>query len=69
MTLRTTDELECECGHEGTLKTAENDQPYSELWVQYALEGFSGQVSNWKLDQVRCPLCGQIGKVKYAQWS
>ncbi len=69
VTLRTTDRLKCECGHEGTLETAENDQPYSEPWTHHKLEGFSGQVTDWKLDHVRCPSCGQVGKVKYAQGS
>ena len=49
-----------------TLRTAENDQPDSSPWVRQELEGFSGKVSNWQLAEVRCPACGQIGKVDYA---
>lgn len=67
MTLRTTSKLKCECGHEGILKTAENDQPYSSPWVKYDLEGFYGTVSEGNLDLVRCPTCGKLGKVDYSQ--
>lgn len=66
MTLRTTDSLECECGHCGTLKTSENDQPYSDPWVRHTLEGFEGTVSDWNLDAVRCPVCKEVGKIRYA---
>lgn len=67
MTLRTTRKLSCECGHEGTLETAENDQPYSAPWTHHALKGFNGIVSDWELDLVQCPSCGQVGKVSYVK--
>ena len=66
MTMRSVDALECECGHQGTLRTAENDQPYSALWVSHELEGFQGTVDDWNLDGVRCPACKTVGKVRYA---
>ena len=66
MTLRTVSALRCRCGHTGSMRTAENDQPYSASWTRHELDGFSGTVSEWKLDFVRCPSCGQIGKVSYA---
>lgn len=64
MTYRTQEKLVCVCGHEGVLRTSENDQPYSEPWTRHSLEGFSGSVSDWKLDGVICPKCGQVGQVK-----
>ena len=67
MTLRTIDKLVCECGHEGLLRSKENDQPYSSEWTSHKLEGFSGTVSKWQLDGVHCPACGKTGKVDYAK--
>lgn len=60
------DDLECQRGPTRVLRTSENDQPYSASWVSHKLEGFVGKVSNRQLDQVECPHCKQIGKVKYA---
>jgi hypothetical protein len=34
--------LICECGHEGYLEVSENDQPFSALWEEYSLDGFTG---------------------------
>ncbi|HEY4136517.1 MAG TPA: hypothetical protein VGO34_15030 [Alphaproteobacteria bacterium] len=42
MTMRTRDTLVCECGHEGSVVCAENDQPFSKCWESYSLEGFNG---------------------------
>lgn len=67
MTTRTTDALICECGHSGSLHTAENDQPYSTPWVSHRLVGFGGEVSNWNLAKVSCPACKQTGTVKYSR--
>ena len=67
MTLRTTSNLKCECGHEGTLSSAENDQPYSIPWVRHDLNGFSGTIADWQLDRLRCPSCGQEGRVEYVE--
>jgi len=76
MTTRTQSALVCECGHEGSLKCVENDQPYSSLWESYSLEGFSGNdftITNYKdmpddllaYLKPKCPECGQTGKVRY----
>ena len=43
MTMRTRDRIVCDCGHQGSLCCAENDQPYSSLWESYSLEGFQGR--------------------------
>ncbi len=67
MTLRTTSKLICECGHTGTLRTSENDAPYSSNWVSHKLEGFRGSVSeDGELTDVTCLECGKTGKVTYA---
>ncbi len=66
MAMRSTDKLKCECGREGTLRSIENDQPYSSDWVRHTLENFGGSVDNWDLAKVRCPTCGETGKVSYA---
>jgi hypothetical protein len=78
MTVRTSDKLICECGHEGYLNRSENDQPYGGLWEQYALEGFNGRsltITSYKdmpqdllgyLNPI-CPACGRSGKVRYAK--
>lgn len=66
MATRSTDKLKCECGHEGTLRSTENDQPYSSHWVSHKLDGFDGSVDNWDLAKVRCPTCGETGKVSIA---
>ena len=41
MTYRTETKLRCECGHSGLLRTAENDQPYSDSWFKRTVEGFA----------------------------
>lgn len=66
MATRSTDVLKCECGHTGTLRTVESDQPYGDMWEKHTLEGFIGTVKDWQLDAVLCPQCGQTGKVRYA---
>ena len=76
MTLRTREVLVCQCGHRGYLKCSENDQPYSDMWESYSLEGFKGNGLNVTGNRDRpkdlltamkpiCPECGQVGKVKY----
>lgn len=67
MATHSRDDLKCQCGHTGVLRTSENDQPYSASWVSHKLEGFAGKVSNWQLDQFECPQCKQVGKVQYAK--
>jgi hypothetical protein len=76
VTLRTRSPLVCECGHTGSLLCKENDQPYSESWEAYSLEGFDGGGANFKgycddMDGLlrdlkpTCPKCGGTGKVRY----
>jgi len=77
MTMRTQESIVCTCGHRGHLKLAENDQPYSSLWMVYSLDGFEGRgltVTSMKdhpkdvLAHIKptCPQCGQTGTVTYA---
>ena len=42
MTTTTRYGMTCECGHRGNIKMRENDQPYSQPWEKYSLEGFNG---------------------------
>jgi hypothetical protein len=66
MTMVTYDDLICECGHTGKLRTRENDAPFSSNWMSHRLEGFEGHVGDeWDLSPVRCPACGQTGKVDF----
>jgi hypothetical protein len=80
MTTRTRDPIVCECGHEGFLCCAENDQPFSSLWEAYSLSGFDGlsltitKFSDMPKDLIaalspKCPNCGQTGKVTYKKVS
>lgn len=77
MTMRSKDAIVCDCGHTGRVKCAENDQPYSSLWEQYSLEGFSGNsltitsYADMPKDLLvalnpTCPNCGKTGRVRYA---
>lgn len=77
MTTVTRETLVCECGHTGSLKCRENDQPYSKSWESYSLEGFDGDSAHIEgfcrdYDKLlaslnpKCPECGQIGRVRYA---
>jgi hypothetical protein len=78
MAMDTREHLICECGHTGFLRRRENDQPYSNGWESYSLEGFEGGTANFEpscndMRQLlvslnpKCPQCGQIGKVSYAK--
>jgi hypothetical protein len=67
MTIGTKDKLRCECGHEGWLNTVENEKPYTDGWLRHTLEGFTGVVSEWRLNDVLCPACGQVGKVEFVE--
>jgi hypothetical protein len=73
MTSSSRDALICECGHTGSLRCRENDQPFSGLWEAYSLEGFSGgtlTITNYAdlpkdllaTLQPTCPKCGQNRK-------
>lgn len=42
MTMHTRYSLTCSCGHSGSVKVTENDQPYSSMYESYSLEGFTG---------------------------
>lgn len=67
--LRTRDKLVCECGHEGTMVTTENDQPFSSPWETYKLEGFIKGAAfdgpNSAPPYPQCPVCGSQN-VSYA---
>lgn len=78
MTSHTSSPIICECGHQGSLEISENDQPFSGLWEEYSLSGFSGgsltitsyadaPKSVLAALKPTCPKCGQTGKVKYAK--
>jgi hypothetical protein len=65
-----------ECGHTGFLKCRENDQPYSECWESYSLEGFEGGTANFEpyckdMKELlaslkpKCLRCGQTGRVRF----
>jgi hypothetical protein len=65
MTMRTRTLLVCECGNEGCHTHSENDQPYSDMWDRYDLEGFSGGGKHSDdLEKMTCNKCGQTGKVR-----
>lgn len=69
MTTVTKYSVTCSCGHVGTIKMKENDQPFSGQWESYSLvdlngsaTGVEGGVLQW--DKVfedmkpTCPKCG-----------
>lgn len=71
MTSRTTDPVRCKCGHEGAIRTSENDQPYSANWERYTVIGLNGgshhverRSATWEevFDAVKptCPKCGAL---------
>lgn len=75
MTTTSRNKLTCECGFEGFMVLRENDQPFSALWDEYSLEGFTGNdilvtsYANFPKDlmsalQPHCPNCGQTNKLK-----
>lgn len=74
MTTHHDEPIVCECGHEGSVHWAENDQPFSQHWERYSLRGFEGgsfETVLMGLDEAleklnpRCPKCEAIGKAKY----
>ena len=78
MTMRTRHNVECPCGHTGTIIMSENDQPYSKPWESYSLEGLDGGSSfhvegsaDWNTVfaelQPVCPKCGKILSPKNAK--
>lgn len=70
MTMRTRFPLQCECGHTGSIRMRENDQPFSKMYESYSLEGFEG--GSYSVDgyctlseavnamKPKCPECGKI---------
>lgn len=64
MTYRTYAELECACGHKGSLKTAENDAPFSTEWFRRTVEGFEDNDTGFGIAKLKCPNCGEVGLVK-----
>jgi hypothetical protein len=76
MTYRTSQPINCECGHRGSLDCAENDSPYGKGWEHYTLSGFKGGeiqlTGGERLAQPilvaiepECPACGKVGAVSY----
>lgn len=63
MTTRTNTPLICVCGHTGVLKTAENDQPFSNEWFSRTVEGFTDYDSDFSFKDLGCPKCGRRGEV------
>jgi hypothetical protein len=77
MAMRTQDPIVCECGHQGALHCKENDAPFSRMYEDYHLSGFTGEslsiTDNDKRPndllaamKPKCPHCGEVGKVSYA---
>jgi hypothetical protein len=76
MTTRWKEPVVCECGHKGIVHWSENDQPFSSQWETYRIEGFEGEgfeiAGSCTLDdaiermKAVCPICGAVGKIKYA---
>lgn len=64
MTMRTYTHLLCDCGHRGTIRLSENDQPYSEPWQnEEYLDGdhrarYTGTDSTFAKEGQTCPGCG-----------
>lgn len=76
MTSRSSRPIICECGHKGAIDCAENDAPFTSLWEEYTLDGFSGKEVTVTVRNPRpenmiealaplCPACGEVGKVSY----
>lgn len=78
MTTHTSSAVICECGHTGKLRLSENDAPFSSMWEDYTLDGFSGEgvtFTSWPQVQAAgpilkhlnplCPQCGERGRVRF----
>lgn len=63
MTMRTRTNYVCECGHTGYSVLSENDQPFSKNWESFEAFGFDLPAP---LAEIKCPSCGEAGKVRYA---
>lgn len=66
--MRTEHPVECNCGHVGIIKMSENDQPFSDPWEKYTLQGLKGSgeyyvdgCAKWETVfqnlQPQCPQC------------
>lgn len=71
MTSRTTDPVRFKRGHEGAIRTSENNQPYSANWDRYTVVGLNGgshhverRSASWdevfKAIKPTCPECGTL---------
>lgn len=69
MTTRTNHSVVCDCGHVGSIRMSENDQPYSDPWESYKLENLNGSsgynvagFADWDavFEELKptCPKCG-----------
>lgn len=70
MTMRTNFLVKCDCGHEGSIRLSENDQPYSDPWESYSLQNLNSngghnieRASDWEdvfnALKPSCPICGR----------
>ncbi len=65
MTMRQRDKVTCNCGHVGSIKFSENDQPYSEIWESWSLENLDGSICDnpksasdiLTRSNIKCPEC------------
>jgi len=70
MTMRTRHPITCPCGHKGTIRMTENDQPFSSPYGSYSLEDLKGNsfyidgFADWEqvFDEMKptCPKCGML---------
>lgn len=74
MTMRTSYPLICQCGHEGNIVLKENDQPFSEMYENYSLEGLNGSSFHASMSglteaiqnmNITCPKCGRNLTIKH----
>lgn len=64
MTMRTYTHLVCPCGHRGTIKLTENDQPYSANYERTDYIDGDHRAESWGVETtfqkqgIKCPNCG-----------
>lgn len=68
MATRTTHPVRCDCGHSGSIRQVENDQPYSACYEAYSPVDLGGRrveftrLVGWteilEAMSLRCPACG-----------
>ncbi len=71
MTMRTTYNVICECGHAGAIILSENDIPYSNNhWQKYSLKGLNGNITSvpanadwqtvFRVMSIKCQKCNAL---------